>query len=233
MCAGSQNGKPLCDGWANLTKLGALSPDLAVFLGVTVIRTFIVGIILGLAGVFAALHFVPVVDQHRESSIVAVSLNGGNSETFHVKVPMDRIMIGAQGRATALPPELVWPEDERFSDLRAELFKLRNSRDAVIGVASRIAANDPELGGIIEWVLHLPARGSVFVRIPADAGGSQRVGDLSAGTREFSALVGDMSERWVPETTGADGVATGRIELLMNFVSTQYELDEDEEGAGE
>ena len=178
---------------------------------------------------FVALHFIPVVDQHRESSIVSVSLNGGNSETFHVKVPMDRIMIGAQGRPTALPPELAWPEDERFSDVRAELFKLRNSRDAVIGVASRIAADDPDLGAIIEWVLHLPARGSVFVRIPANSGGSQRVGDLAAGTREFSTLVGDMSERWVPDTTGADGVATGRIELLMSFVSTQYERDEEAE----
>ena len=178
-----------------------------------------------------ALHFVPVVDQHRETSIVAVALNGGNSETFHVKVPMDRVMIGAQGRTTALPPELAWPEDERFSDVRAELFKLRNSRDAVIGVASRIAADDPDLGAIIEWVLHLPARGSVFVRIPANTAGSQRVGDLAAGTREFSTLVGDMSESWVPETTGADGVATGRIELLMNFVSTEYERDDEEEEA--
>lgn len=200
-----------------------------MFFGVTVIRTFIVGIVLGIAGVFAALHFVPVVDQHRESSIVAVSLNGGNSETFHVKVPMDRIMIGAQGRATALPPELAWPEDERFSNVRAELFKLRNSRDAVIGMASRIAADDPDLGGVIEWVLHLPARGSVFVNMPANTSGSHRVGRLAAGTREFSTLVGDMSERWVAETDGADGAATGRIELLMNFVSTQYEEDDDEE----
>lgn len=200
-----------------------------MFFGVTVIRTFIVGIILGIAGVFTALHFVPVVDQHRESSIVAVSLNGGNSETFHVKVPMDRIMIGAQGRATALPPEMAWPEDERFSNVRAELFKLRNSRDAVIGMASRIAADDPDLGGVIEWVLHLPARGSVFVNMPANTSGSQRVGQLAAGTREFSTLVGDMSERWVAETDGVDGAATGRIELLMNFVSTQYEQDDYEE----
>ena len=197
--------------------------------GVTVIRTFIVGIIFGIAGVFAALYFVPVVDQHRESSIVAVSLNGGNSETFHVKVPMDRIMIGAQGLATALPPEMAWPEDERFNNVRAELFKLRNSRDAVIGIASRIAADDPDLGGVIEWVLHLPARGSVFVNMPANTSGSQRVGQLAAGTREFSTLVGDMSERWVAETDGVDGAATGRIELLMNFVSTQYEQDDNEE----
>lgn len=195
------------------------------------IKTFIFGIVLGTAAVLAALHYVPAVDQHRETSIVAVTLNGGNSETFHVKVPMDRIMIGAQGQATSLPPGLAWPENERFRDIRAELFKIRNSRDAVIGIASRIASNDPEIGAIIEWVLHFPARGSVFVEMRANSGGSQRLGKLSAGTREFSTLIGDMSEQWVPDTSGADGVQAGRIELSMTFVSSEFD-DPDEEPAG-
>ena len=103
------------------------------------IKIFIFGIILGLAGVMAGLHYVPAVDQYREASIISVTRNGGNTETFHVKVPVDRIMIGAPGQTKPLPTGMVWPEDPRFGDARVELFKLRNSRDAVIGVASRLA----------------------------------------------------------------------------------------------
>jgi len=187
-----------------------------------VIKTFILGILLGIAGVFMALHFVFAVDQQRESSIISVTRNGGNTEVFHVKLPMDRIMIGAQGQKNALPPGMQWPDDPLFSDVRAELFKLRNSRDAIVGVASRFALSDPEFGDVIEWVLHLPARGSVFARIsPESVDGARRVGELSAGTREFSSLLGRVSERWIEDTSGSDGALSGRIELLMNFVSDE------------
>ena len=62
------------------------------------IKTFLLGAVLGIVGVLVALNYVPVVDQHREASIISVMRNGGNSESFHINVPMDRIMIGAQGR---------------------------------------------------------------------------------------------------------------------------------------
>jgi hypothetical protein len=194
-----------------------------------VIKTFIFGIFLGIAGVFTALHFVTAVDQEREASIISVTRNGGNTEVFHVKLPMDRIMIGAQGQTNSLPPGMQWPDDPMFGDVRAELFKLRNSRDAIIGVASRFALSDPEFGSIIEWVLHLPARGSVFIRMqPQTADGGRRIGALSAGTREFSSLFGRVSERWVADTSGADGALSGRIELLMNFVSDEQYVPGDE-----
>ena len=118
------------------------------------LRTFIIGIVLGITGVIAALHLLPAVDQARESSLITVAPNGGNLEAFHVNIPMDRIMVGAPGQTEPLPPELEWPEDPMLSDARAELFKLRNSRDAVVGVASRIAARD-DSGDVVEWVLHL------------------------------------------------------------------------------
>lgn len=190
------------------------------------IKTFIAGIILGIAAVFAAMHFIPVVDQHREASIISVTPNGGNRESFHINVPMDRIMIGAQGRENALPPGLEWPADERFSGLQAEMFKLRNSRDAVVGVASRLAVNDAAVGSVIEWVLHLPARGSLFVRLdPQAVGGAQRIGDIAAGTREFNRLIGAMSERWVQDTSGSDDAPAGRIELVTTFVSEEDTSD--------
>ena len=193
------------------------------------IKTFIFGIFLGIAGVFTALHFVSAVDQHRESSIISVTRGGGNTEVFHVKLPMDRIMIGAQGQAHPLPPGMHWPNDPLFSDVRAELFKLRNSRDAIVGVASRFALSDPEFGDVIEWVLHLPARGSVFVRMQSQSvSGGRRMGELSAGTREFSSLLGRVSERWIADTSESEKLMAGRIELLMSFVSDeQYDPAEE------
>ena len=193
------------------------------------IKTFILGVILGLAGAFMALHFVSAVDQHRESSIISVTRNGGNTEVFHVKLPIDRIMTGVQGQSNPLPPGMEWPDDPMFRNVRAELFKLRNARDAIVGVASRFALSDPEFGDNIEWVLHLPARGSVFVRMSPQPVDRNRVGDLSAGTREFRSMAGKLSERWIADTSGASGELTGRIELSISSVSKeQYVPDEED-----
>ena len=193
------------------------------------IKTFIFGIILGLAGAFATLHFVSAVDQQRESSIISVTRNGGNTEVFHVKLPIDRIMTGVQGQAQPLPPGMQWPKDPMFSNVRAELFKLRNARDAIVGVASRFALSDPEFGDKIEWVLHLPARGSVFARMSPQPVDRKRVGALRAGTREFGSLHGLLSERWVAGISGSSGDLTGRIELSMSSVSKEQYVPDAED----
>ena len=194
------------------------------------IKVFIVGIILGVAGVLAALHYIPAVDQYREASIITMKPNhGGNSEDFHVKVPVDRIMIGASGQTNPLPTGMVWPNDPRLGDARVELFKLRNARDAVVGVASRLATEDPDIGTLIEWALHLPAHGTVIVKIsPQAADGNRRVGELSAGTREFSTLVGTMSERWVAETANSEDSSAGRIELQMSVTGSTVRKQDEE-----
>lgn len=183
-------------------------------------KSFLAGIFLGIVACAAALHFVPVVDQHREASMIKVSPNGGNIETFHINVPMDRIMIGAQGQGKPLPAGLKWPSDEELATIRAELFKIRNGKNVVIGVASRIAASDTLASDVIEWVLHLPARGSVYVTMnlnPVESG--YRVGNMRHGTREFGALRGQVTERWVADTSGSDGAPAGQIELQAMLVA--------------
>lgn len=192
------------------------------------LRTFIFGILLGIAAAAGALYAYPAVDQHREASIVAVAANGGNIESFHVNVPMDRIMVGAPGRKRLLPPDMEWPNDEILADVRVELFKVRNARDIVIGVASRTAAKDGE-SDVIDWILHLPARGSVYVTMQAQAlEGGYRRGDIRAGSREFEPLNGFMTERWVADTSGDADAPSGRIELRANYVG-QYVPEEEEE----
>jgi hypothetical protein len=189
-------------------------------------KTFIAGILLGVAGAAAALYFIPVVDQSREQSMIVVQPNQGNTETFHINIPSDRIMVGAPGQAEPLPVGLEWPDDMQFAATRAEVFKIRNGKEVVVGVASRIAASDEVSGEIIEWVLHLPARGSAYVVMEPEPNESgYRVGNLVTGSREFAPLVGSATERWVESTSEYDEDMQGRIEIITAFVG---QLEEDE-----
>lgn len=182
------------------------------------IKTYITGIVLGVAGVMVGLYMIPVIDQHREVSVIAVAPNGGNTETFQVNIPMDRILVGSAGAKTQLPADLTWPDVAAFDGSRTELYKLRNSRNAVVGIASRISASNNAVGNIVEWVLHLPARGSMYVTINPTSAAAGRSGKLRAGTREFDGMVGTVSERWVADTSITDDSSAGRIELLANYV---------------
>jgi len=213
LCGLSQIDGEEYDRNANLTKLSDM------------FRTFIAGILLGIAAAAAGLHYLPVVDQSREQSLIIVHPNEGNTEAFHVNVPMDRILIGAPSRQKTLPASLQWSEDEQFANLRVELFKIRNAKDAVVGVASRMAANDEVPGDVIEWVLHMPARGSIYISMQAEPlEGGYRVGQLQAGTREFGFLEGRVTERWVADKTELEGAPAGRIEIVTGFVSREAEL---------
>ncbi len=187
-------------------------------------KTFIAGILLGVAGAAAAVYYFPAVNQSREQSLIVVHPNHGNTESFHVNIPMDRVMIGAPSQEEPLPVGLEWPVDPRFANTRAELFKIRNRKDAVVGVASRIAATDAISGDIIEWVLHLPARGSAYVIMQAEPlEDGYRTGNLATGTREFAPLFGRVAEQWVADTSGAEDAPAGRIELTTAFVAREVE----------
>ena len=194
------------------------------------VKTFLIGILLGLAAAAGALYTFPTVDQAREASIVKVAPNGGNVEEFHVNIPMDRIMVGAPDQPTPLPPGLKWPTDPALAGIRTELFKIRNARDTVVGVAVRNAAS-ADGSNVIDWVLHLPARGSIFINMePAVREGGYRIGRFRTGSREFGKLNGFMSERWVANSEDRDEDApAGRIELLATYVGELEPLDDEQE----
>jgi hypothetical protein len=92
----------------------------------------------------------------------------------------------------------------------------------VIGVASRVVLESDRFGDGIEWVVHLPARGSFYLAMPPESvDGMHRVGTLRAGTREFQPMTGSASERWVANTDDDDEDApVGRIELVTSFVGS-------------
>lgn len=185
-------------------------------------KTLIAGILLGIGAAAAAAYFLSPVDQYREQSLISVQPNQGNTEVFHVNVPMDRIMIGARAQNKPLPAGLAWPDDEALADTRVELFKIRNGKDTVVGVASRIAANSDVSGNIVEWVLHLPARGSVYAVLQAEpTAAGYRVGELKTGTREYAPLQGPLIERWIADTSEDEDAPAGRIEISTAFVSKE------------
>lgn len=189
------------------------------------VKTFIFGIILGIAAAAGVLYAVPVVDQYREPSIITVAPNGGNTEIFHVNVPGDRVMAGGPGQA-ALPLGLEWPDDEILGGVSTEIFKLRNARDSVVGVAARTVAREGE-APVLDWVIHLPARGSMYVNMnPLAAEGGYRLGQIRTGSRELAGLTGHVTERWVSDTSGDDDAQAGRIELATRYVAIQQEQRE-------
>lgn len=190
------------------------------------IKTFALGIIFGLAGMYALLRFVPVVDQHREASHVSVQANGGNAESFHINLPHDRVMVGVPGLKNPTPAGLAWPQDEMFAGSQAELFKLRDRNDAVVGVASRMASNTETSGAFVQWVLHLPARGTMFISMqPAPTEQGYRLGSLRAGTRDFAELNGEIRERFVTEAQDTEKDGQNRIQLVTTLVGPQVDAE--------
>mgnify|MGYP001825889626 FL=1 len=190
------------------------------------IKTFIAGVIVGIVGVAGALYAVPAVDQHREASLVSVRANGGNIERFHVSVPEDRIMVGGPGTPRTVPGGLAWSDQALLRETTAELFKLRNEEDVVIGVASRLAARGINDEAVIEWVLHMPARGSLYATMNDQSGpDALRGGVVRHGTREFASRTGLLAERFVPVAGGsAETEAQGRIELETALVGVADEI---------
>ncbi len=185
-------------------------------------RTFVFGILLGAGLAAAAAWFIPPVDQRREASLISVQPNGGSREGFYVDLPGDRILTGGNGRADAVPAGLEWPEAGVLAKSRAELFKLRNERGAVIGVASRITGPAPGTARVVEWALHLPARGTLYLSLePETDEAGTRAGRLRAGTREFARLRGNATERLVAPAGVDENDTEGRIELVTLRRGTQ------------
>lgn len=183
---------------------------------------------LGALAAAGALHAVPAVDQVREPSIISVAPNGGNIETLHVNIPMDRVLVGAPAQADPVPAGLDWPAETALEGVRTEMYKIRNAHDSVVGVAARTSARRGN-EDIIDWIIHLPARGSLFVSMdPLPREGGYRIGAIRGGSREFAPLSGSVTERWVADTSGEEDAPQGRIELQAVYVGELEPLQVEE-----
>lgn len=185
-------------------------------------RTFVFGLLIGLAGAGAYLHFVPVVDQYRVPSHVTVQTNGGNQEIFSIRLPGDRIMAGQPGAVSPVPATLEWPDAPAIAGLEAELFKIRDQDDTVIGVASRMKQAAGSGDSFVQWVVYLPARGTMFAALELNPGAGQaRSGTLSVGTGEFEFRRGSVREVFVRDDADSDPDSEGRIDLQVALIGLQ------------
>ncbi|MBT8080655.1 MAG: hypothetical protein KJO31_18890 [Gammaproteobacteria bacterium] len=196
--------------------------------GASLFKTFNFGFFLGLVGTAILLWYVPVVDQHREGSLISVQPNGGNAEVFRINLPRDRILGGAAGATDPVPAGLEWPAGPLFANSQTELFKLRDRRETVVGVASRVASTDAD-EPFIQWMLHLPARGTMFLDMTLEpSADGYRDGRFLAGTREFAELTGNAEERFVGlREEGDEGEfdVDAYIELKTALVSLAVDYD--------
>ncbi len=136
-------------------------------------RLFLVGFVVGVLGVGLAAWFWPLPSHVRERSLITVVPDGGRQEKFVIHWPEDRISLpdtpsapsadlpaGMAAGATVL-------ENTAGQRVSAEVFRLRDADDNVIGVASRLAG----VGGALadprrsasNWMLVIPGRGALFL----------------------------------------------------------------------
>ena len=174
------------------------------------IKTFSMGILLGIALAAGLLYLIPAVDQHREASMISVLPNGGNAETFHINLPEDQLLRSPASNGEAIPGGLKWPQVDRLADAQTGLYKLRNRNDIVVGVASRVTTATSGNDRSVEWTLHLPARGSIYATLqPTGDASGVHAGSMLAGTHEFANLQGGVRESFLDAMD-----ETGRIELV-------------------
>ncbi len=191
-------------------------------------KTLFSGIILGVAAAGALTYFVPAVDLHRERSLISVQPNGGNSESFRINLPRDRVLVGVAGAENSIPAGLEWPADDVLGNFQAEIFKVRDRNNVIIGVASRLASSTDEAGSFIEWTLHLPARGTIYAQMEMDpTEDGYRNGIMRAGTRDFEELSGSVREHFIAEVDDQDYDVESRIELVTALVGPLQEDTDD------
>jgi hypothetical protein len=203
---------------------------------------FLLASFVGFSGTLAAAHFVPWAAHDRLPSQTTVVANGGRAEQFVIRLPADRIaatdakiggLRAASGQgAMALPSKLA------AAALLVEHFKVRDSAGQVVGIAARHWANGSQ-GPTTVWSLLLPARGSLLLRAPGEAGGAldaalqragytpgaawegavelalapSRGGVVAGGGGEFDGLAGTYTETWKVSGVDATGELRGTIEL--------------------
>ncbi len=165
---------------------------------------FIVGVLLGLAGILAAARFVPWVDPPRWPAHTSVVANGGRAEAFFIHLPADRIFAhGSEAvglRANVHPASAVGlPDALQTQPLLVEHFKVRDLEGRVIGVAAR-HWNRRDGAAAAAWVVAIPGRGALLltaegeparaVEAAVDRAGRQP-GQAFSGSAAFEAVRGD------------------------------------------
>ena len=133
-------------------------------------RLFFVMFIAGLVLVALATTFWPLPGHLRYRSLITVPPDGGRQEAFVIHWPEDRLARPGEERS-ALPVAAAVGatvlQDTAGRRASAELFRLRDAEDNIIGVASRLAGTGEAIAdpgrSASNWLLVIPSRGALFL----------------------------------------------------------------------
>jgi hypothetical protein len=178
--------------------------------------TFVLGILLGFAGVLAAGHFVPWFPHVRLPSKTTVVANGGRAEQFIIRLPADRIAAtgdaAAGVRAATAVGAMTLPPSLTGAPLLVEHFKIRDSSNNVIGIAARHWSTDA-VGAGTAWSLLIPSRGAMLLTAPGEARGALDAALQKAGYSAGSVWNGDLAVALGPADDSAATVVAGSEEF--------------------
>lgn len=150
----------------------------------------ILGFLTGIGSVAALAYSTPFLEHERVSSQTRVVTNGGRQERFEIRVNQDLLsrLPGSASAVESVPQFAPWaPELAPFTG-DAEVYRLRNESGVVIGTAIRKRESSD-----VEWVLHLPARGTmVLTGLGVELA---ETGEMALGIGEFSDLYGIWDAR--------------------------------------
>jgi hypothetical protein len=153
--------------------------------------TFVAGLLL--AGLAAS--FWPLPEHARYRSLTTVLPDGGRQEDFIIRWPDDRISRSTE-TSGELPPDAASGaavlEDSAGQRVSAETFRVRDTGDNVIGVASRLAGTGGAIAdanrSVSNWLVVIPGRGAIFLSQPDLFDTTARQRDTLDGMITLSAM---------------------------------------------
>ncbi len=159
------------------------------------IRQFFFSLIFGVVATVGAAAVLPLSKHQRFPSDIEVLANGGRQEVFKMRWPEDRIALPGDISGTSVVSSggaLVFRQAGQV--VSAEIFRLRDSADRVIGMAAKTIGRMPERGrlssgSVSHWSLLIPSRGSLLLAQQNSADISPQVlGDAYALPAELPAF---------------------------------------------
>jgi hypothetical protein len=158
-------------------------------------RLFFGAFVAGLLLAGLAASFWPLPGHVRYRSLTTVLPDGGRQEDFIIRWPDDRISrsteIGSELPADAARGAAVL-EDSAGQRVSAETFRIRDTEDNVIGVASRLAGTGGAMAdanrSASNWLVVIPGRGAIFLSQPDMFDTTARQRDTLNGMITLSAM---------------------------------------------
>lgn len=201
-------------------------------------RTFLFSFLAGAALILAAAAIFPLPAHERFPSRIEVLTNGGRSESFVIHWPEDRLQLTGEldGAALNQADGVAVLAPRRRPPASAEVFRLRDAEDRVIGIATRLTGRMPGRRGrersASSWTLMIPSRGILMLTQNNGA----NVGPVRVGGRWLAAV--DSPGFWAtgsryrisagPAPGGRGRVlsGTGEFRSLTGEYSEVWELEE-------